>query len=179
MGADERKKGSTEAMKEAGLDALRVYGNAWQGDYLRYTTNFGILEGQALAIVRSDGHITLYVDSKDRSLGGPEIRQRLALTEQRLLALKRDTPRAVRSASAVPLPVGAPVGGLAATASSVAYLPVSAPRLGFWAVAPRAWLTPSPPRRARPVRPAQPAVSARSLTSGRPGLWSAWVLTSP
>ncbi len=34
--------------------------------------------------------ITVYVDSKDRSLGGPEIRQRLALAEQRLLALKRD-----------------------------------------------------------------------------------------
>jgi SAM-dependent methyltransferase len=33
--------------------------------------------------------ITVYVDSKDRSLGGAEIRQRLALTEQRLLALKR------------------------------------------------------------------------------------------
>src|SRR5205823_3688498 len=34
--------------------------------------------------------ITVYVDSKDRSLGGAELRQRLALTEQRLLALKRD-----------------------------------------------------------------------------------------
>src|SRR5215203_6506328 len=63
MIADERKKRLTDAMKDAGLDALLVYGNAWQGDYLRYSTNFGILEGQALAIVRSDGHITLYVDS--------------------------------------------------------------------------------------------------------------------
>ena len=35
----------------------------WQGDYLRYATDFGILEGQALAIVRGDGHVTLYVDS--------------------------------------------------------------------------------------------------------------------
>jgi SAM-dependent methyltransferase len=34
--------------------------------------------------------ITVYVDSKDRSLGGSDIRQRLALTEQRLLALKRE-----------------------------------------------------------------------------------------
>ena len=50
-------------MQEAGLDALLVYGNAWQGDYLRYATDFGILEGQALAIVRGDGHVTLYVDS--------------------------------------------------------------------------------------------------------------------
>jgi 2-polyprenyl-3-methyl-5-hydroxy-6-metoxy-1,4-benzoquinol methylase len=33
--------------------------------------------------------ITAYVDSKDRLAGGPELRQRLALTEQRVLALKR------------------------------------------------------------------------------------------
>ena len=52
MIADERKKRLTDAMKDAGLDALLVYGNAWQGDYLRYATDFGILEGQALAIVR-------------------------------------------------------------------------------------------------------------------------------
>ena len=63
MIADERRKRLTDAMKDAGLDALLVYGNAWQGDYLRYATDFGILEGQALAIVRSDGHVTLYVDS--------------------------------------------------------------------------------------------------------------------
>ena len=35
--------------------------------------------------------ITAYVDTKDRAIGGAEIRQRLALTEQRLLALKRET----------------------------------------------------------------------------------------
>ena len=40
-----------EAMAEAGLDVLLLYGNAWQGDYLRYATDFGILEGQALALV--------------------------------------------------------------------------------------------------------------------------------
>ena len=39
--------------------------------------------------------ITVYVDSKDRSLGGAEIRQRIALTEQRLLALKRDLEKGV------------------------------------------------------------------------------------
>src|SRR5262249_3884202 len=46
-----------------GLDALVLYGNAWQGDYLRYATDFGILEGQALAIARRDGEVTLYLDS--------------------------------------------------------------------------------------------------------------------
>ena len=34
--------------------------------------------------------ITVYVDSKDRSLGGPELRQRFLLAEQRILALKRE-----------------------------------------------------------------------------------------
>jgi SAM-dependent methyltransferase len=37
--------------------------------------------------------ITLYVDSKDRSFGGPELRRRFALAEQRILALKRDVER--------------------------------------------------------------------------------------
>ena len=63
MIAGQRIKRLTDAMGESGLDAMLVYGNAWQGDYLRYATAFGILEGQALAIVRGDGHITLYVDS--------------------------------------------------------------------------------------------------------------------
>jgi SAM-dependent methyltransferase len=34
--------------------------------------------------------ITVYVDTKDRSLGGNELRQRFALAEQRILGLKRD-----------------------------------------------------------------------------------------
>jgi len=63
MIAEQRRKRLIEAMQESGLDVLLVYGNAWQGDYLRYATDFGILEGQALAIVRGDGHVTIYVDS--------------------------------------------------------------------------------------------------------------------
>src|SRR5262245_43160411 len=63
MIADDRRARLVEAMVQTGLDILLVYGNTWQGDYLRYATNFGILEGQALALVRSDGHVTLYLDS--------------------------------------------------------------------------------------------------------------------
>jgi Xaa-Pro dipeptidase len=59
----DRKARLIEAMAEAGLDVLLVYGNAWQGDYLRYVTDFGILEGQGLALLRDDGRITLYLDS--------------------------------------------------------------------------------------------------------------------
>lgn len=63
--------------------------------------------------------ITVYVDSKDRSLGGPEIRQRLALAEQRLLALKRDVER--RAASPV---TPAPAGGAPAVAGETSVPPV-------------------------------------------------------
>jgi Xaa-Pro dipeptidase len=63
MIADDRSARLTAAMADAGLDLLLVYGNAWQGDYLRYSTDFGIVEGQALALVGNDGHVTLYLDS--------------------------------------------------------------------------------------------------------------------
>ncbi len=58
----DRKTRLLREMSGAGLDVLVLYGNAWQNDYLRYATDFGILEGQGLAIVREEG-ITLYLDS--------------------------------------------------------------------------------------------------------------------
>jgi Xaa-Pro aminopeptidase len=60
--AEARRKRLAAAMAEQGVDLLVVYGNAWQNDYLRYATDFGILEGEALAVVRRDG-TTLYLDS--------------------------------------------------------------------------------------------------------------------
>src|SRR5207302_2667034 len=60
---DDRKKRLLAAIADARLDMLVVYGNAWQSDYLRYTTDYSILEGQALALVRADGQVTLYLDS--------------------------------------------------------------------------------------------------------------------
>jgi hypothetical protein len=50
-----RRQRLTEAMRDEGVDLLVIYGNAWQGDYLRYATDYGILEGEALAIVRRTG----------------------------------------------------------------------------------------------------------------------------
>ena len=58
----DRRARLRRAMAEAGIDVLLLYGNAWQSDYLRYATDVGILEGQALALVRDDG-VTLYLDS--------------------------------------------------------------------------------------------------------------------
>src|SRR5262245_54964666 len=60
---DDRKKRLLAAMADTGIDMLLVYGNAWQSDYLRYTTDYSIVEGQALALVRADGQVMLYLDS--------------------------------------------------------------------------------------------------------------------
>jgi SAM-dependent methyltransferase len=54
--------------------------------------------------------ITAYVDTKDRSAGGAEIRQRLALTEQRLHALQRE----IAARPAAPAELAPPTEGDAA-----------------------------------------------------------------
>jgi Xaa-Pro dipeptidase len=61
--AAERRQRLAAAMREAGIERLVLYGNAWQGDYLRYGSDFGILEGHGLALVDRDGHAELYLDS--------------------------------------------------------------------------------------------------------------------
>ncbi|MBI3707708.1 MAG: aminopeptidase P family protein [Proteobacteria bacterium] len=63
MLAEERRRRLVGAMVEAGLEAMVVYGNAWQGDYLRYVSDFGILEGHGLAVVTADGACRLFLDS--------------------------------------------------------------------------------------------------------------------
>jgi Xaa-Pro dipeptidase len=63
MLAEERRKRLAAAMREAGVDHLVLYGNAWQGDYLRYGSDFGILEGHGIALVSADGAAELYLDS--------------------------------------------------------------------------------------------------------------------
>ena len=50
-------------MAEAGIEELVLYGNAWQGDYLRYAADFGILEGHGIAVVSADGTTELFLDS--------------------------------------------------------------------------------------------------------------------
>jgi Xaa-Pro aminopeptidase len=58
-----RRRALTSRMTDSQLDFVLVYGNAWQSDYLRYVTDFGILEGEALALISRDGEVTLFVDS--------------------------------------------------------------------------------------------------------------------
>ena len=61
--AKSRRQRLAAAMKDAGIDTMVLYGNAWQGDYLRYAADFGILEGHGLALLQADGACALYLDS--------------------------------------------------------------------------------------------------------------------
>lgn len=60
--AQVRRQKLVKAMANAGLDVMVLYGNAWQNDYLRYGVDFGILEGEGIAVVTRDGQATLYLD---------------------------------------------------------------------------------------------------------------------
>src|SRR3984885_12550733 len=51
-----------QAMEAGDTDALLLYGNNWHADYLRYASDFGIVEGQGLALFRRDGSVTLLLD---------------------------------------------------------------------------------------------------------------------
>jgi Xaa-Pro dipeptidase len=61
--AEARRARLLAAMSEADVAGLMLYGNAWQGDYLRYASDFGILEGHGIAVVSSDATIDLFLDS--------------------------------------------------------------------------------------------------------------------
>src|SRR6516162_4045131 len=61
--AEARRKRLLAAMAAAGIDEIVVYGNAWQGDYLRYVSDFGILEGHGIAVIAADGATELFLDS--------------------------------------------------------------------------------------------------------------------
>jgi len=61
--ADARRRRLLAAMAAAGIDEIVVYGNAWQGGYLRYVADFGILEGHGIAVIAADGTTELFLDS--------------------------------------------------------------------------------------------------------------------
>src|SRR5215468_1885239 len=63
MLAEARRRHLLTAMADAGIEHIVLYGNAWQGDYLRYAADFGILEGHGVALVASDGATELFLDS--------------------------------------------------------------------------------------------------------------------
>ena len=49
--------------REQRWDGLLVYGNAWRCDYLRYVSDFPILEGHGFAFIGSGGDVQLYLES--------------------------------------------------------------------------------------------------------------------
>ena len=61
--AQARRARLAAAMATRGIDVMVLYGNAWQGDYLRYAADFGILEGHGIALVSVDGAVELFLDS--------------------------------------------------------------------------------------------------------------------
>jgi Xaa-Pro dipeptidase len=58
-----RRERLLAAMTEADVAGIVLYGNAWQGDYLRYGADFGILEGHGIAVLSAEGTLDLFVDS--------------------------------------------------------------------------------------------------------------------
>jgi len=61
--AQQRRRRLADAMQAAGIDEIVAYGNGWQGDYLRYVSDFGIVEGHGMAVMTADGAVELYLDS--------------------------------------------------------------------------------------------------------------------
>jgi Xaa-Pro aminopeptidase len=57
-----RKAALQEAMAREHVEVLVLFGNNWHADHLRYATDFGIQEGQGIALVREDGSTTLILD---------------------------------------------------------------------------------------------------------------------
>lgn len=62
-----RSRKLAQALDAAGVSQLVVYGNAWTCDYLRYATDFALLEGHAVAVV-TQGKTRLLLESQAESL---------------------------------------------------------------------------------------------------------------
>ena len=74
--ATRRRERLLGAMREAGIDALVVCGTSWQEAYLRYVADFGILEGNGVAILGADGRCRLWLESAaDAERAGAEARE--------------------------------------------------------------------------------------------------------
>jgi Xaa-Pro aminopeptidase len=61
--AKERRERLLAEMRREGIEAIIVYGTSWQEAYLRYVSDFAILEGDGIAILRADGSCRLFVEN--------------------------------------------------------------------------------------------------------------------
>src|ERR1700731_3115434 len=104
MLAEERRRRLTAAMREAGIGHMVLYGNAWQGDYLRYGADFGILEGHGIALIAADGEVELFLDSatdaERTELEVPQVKVRLAPDIARAVGARLDRVANARIAAA-------------------------------------------------------------------------------
>ncbi len=60
----ERQERLFAAMADEGVDVVMSWGNAWQCDYLRYVSDYSVLEGDAIAIILTDGDLHLIVEGE-------------------------------------------------------------------------------------------------------------------
>ena len=94
MLAEERRQRLVAAMREAGIDHMVLYGNAWQGDYLRYGADFGILEGHGIALIAADGDVELFLDSatdaERAEVEAPQVKVHLAPDIARAVGARLD-----------------------------------------------------------------------------------------
>src|SRR6202034_1606457 len=94
MLAEQRRQRLVVAMREAGIAYMVLYGNAWQGDYLRYGTDFGILEGHGIALIAADGDVELLLDSatdaERAELEAPAVKVHLAPDIARAVGARLD-----------------------------------------------------------------------------------------
>lgn len=63
----ERQRRLLSLMAEHEWDTLVVVGNAWRNDYLRFATDAGVIEGQAIAVVQRNGAIEVFTESPDEA----------------------------------------------------------------------------------------------------------------
>jgi Xaa-Pro dipeptidase len=63
MLAKARRERLLAEMQESGIEAIVVYGTSWQEAYLRYVSDFAILEADGIAVVTADGRCRLFVES--------------------------------------------------------------------------------------------------------------------
>lgn len=61
--AQQRRERLLSEMQKAGIDAIIAFGTNWQEAYLRYVSDFCILEGSGVAVLTSDGDCRLVLDS--------------------------------------------------------------------------------------------------------------------
>jgi Xaa-Pro aminopeptidase len=103
LGAERRQR-LAAAMREAGIGYLLLYGNAWQGDYLRYGTDFGILEGHGVALIAAEGTGELYLDSATEAeraeAEAPHVRVQFVADIARAVAARLDRVASERLAAA-------------------------------------------------------------------------------